>query len=62
MIPEHDRLLLPGEIAKMFRVSPKTVTRWAKAGKLEYIKTLGGHLRFKLSSVEKLIAEQMDRD
>ncbi|NCV44974.1 MAG: helix-turn-helix domain-containing protein, partial [Actinobacteria bacterium] len=27
-------LLTPSEVASLFRVDPKTVTRWAKAGKL----------------------------
>ena len=38
-------LLTPSEVANLFRVDPKTVTRWAKAGKLTAIKTLGGHRR-----------------
>ena len=42
-----DALLTPSEVAKMFRVNPKTVTRWARAGKLNAIRTLGGHRRFK---------------
>ena len=33
----------------MFRVNPKTVTRWARAGKISAIRTLGGHRRFKAS-------------
>jgi hypothetical protein len=41
--PEVERLLTPAEVAAMFRVDPKTVTRWAKAGKLSSIRTLGGH-------------------
>ena len=31
--PEAEPLLTPAEVATMFRVDPKTVTRWAKAGK-----------------------------
>ena len=27
-----ERLLTPGEVAALFRVDPKTVTRWASAG------------------------------
>lgn len=55
-MPDDDELLLtPSEVAKKFRVDPKTVTRWAKAGKLESIRTLGGHRRFKASEVEALI-------
>lgn len=47
----RDGLLTPGEVAAMFRVDPKTVTRWAKAGKLKAIRTLGGHRRFRESEV-----------
>ncbi len=39
-------LLTPAEVAAVFRVDPKTVTRWAKAGKLSFIRTLGGHRRY----------------
>jgi excisionase family DNA binding protein len=48
-------LLTPAEVASMFRVDPKTVTRWAKAGKLTSIKTLGGHRRYKESEVKTLL-------
>ncbi len=40
--PDAEPLLTPAEVATMFRVDPKTVTRWAKAGKLTSIRTLGG--------------------
>jgi len=52
---DADRLLTPAEVAAMFRVDPKTVTRWAKAGKLSSIRTLGGHRRYKASEVEALL-------
>ena len=48
-------LLTPSEVANLFRVDPKTVTRWAKAGKLTAIKTLGGHRRYKESEVKALL-------
>jgi excisionase family DNA binding protein len=48
-------LLTPSEVATLFRVDPKTVTRWAKAGKLTAIKTLGGHRRYKESEVRALL-------
>jgi excisionase family DNA binding protein len=38
--------MTPAEVAALFRVDPKTVTRWAKAGKLHAIRTLGGHRRY----------------
>jgi excisionase family DNA binding protein len=49
-------LLTPAEVATMFRVNPKTVTRWAKAGKLTSIRTLGGHRRFREKEVLDLLA------
>jgi len=39
-------LMTPGEVAKIFRVDPKTVTRWAHAGKIRSTRTPGGHVRF----------------
>jgi len=44
-------LLTPAEVAELFRVSPKTVTRWAKAGKISTVRTLGGHRRFRRSEL-----------
>jgi len=41
----------------MFRVNPKTVTRWARAGKLNAIRTLGGHRRFKASEIRACLEE-----
>ena len=49
------RLLTPAEVAVLFRVDPKTVTRWAQAGKLGSIRTLGGHRRFRESEVQALL-------
>ncbi len=54
--PESEPLLTPAEVAAMFRVDPKTVTRWAKAGKLSSIRTLGGHRRYRESEVRDLLA------
>lgn len=48
---EPDALLTPGEVAALFRVTPKTVTRWAEAGKLPVVRTLGGHRRFPAAEV-----------
>jgi excisionase family DNA binding protein len=48
---ERNDLLTPAEVAELFRVNPKTVTRWAKAGKISVVRTLGGHRRFRRSEV-----------
>ncbi len=49
------RLLTPGEVASMFRVDPKTVTRWAAAGRISSIRTPGGHRRFRESEIRALL-------
>jgi excisionase family DNA binding protein len=48
---ENDRVLIPGEVARMLGVDPKTVTRLANRGKLASFRTLGGHRRYVLSNV-----------
>jgi excisionase family DNA binding protein len=55
MRSEQEVLLTPAEVATLFRVDPKTVTRWAKSGKLTSIRTLGGHRRYKESEVKALL-------
>jgi excisionase family DNA binding protein len=53
---EVEKLLTPAEVASLFRVDPKTVTRWAKAGKLNSIRTLGGHRRYREAEVRALLS------
>lgn len=53
----REELLTPGQVARMFGVDPKTVTRWAQTGKLDAIRTLGGHRRYRRSEVERLLRE-----
>jgi excisionase family DNA binding protein len=57
-----DRLLTPGEVAALFRVDPKTVTRWAAAGRIGSIRTPGGHRRFRESEVRALLQGEADLD
>lgn len=52
-----EALLTPSEVAQLFRVNPKTVTRWARAGKLTAIRTLGGHRRFRASEIKRCLEE-----
>jgi len=58
-LSNQENLLTPSEVAALFRVDPKTVTRWAKAGKLTSIRTLGGHRRYKESEVKALLKSIM---
>ncbi|MGH9102361.1 MAG: BldC family transcriptional regulator [Acidimicrobiales bacterium] len=55
--PNTDQLLTPAEVAALFRVNPKTVTRWARAGKVTAIRTLGGHRRFHRSEILRCLAQ-----
>ncbi len=50
-----DKFLSRIEVARLFNVSPSTVTRWADAGKLKCIRTLGGHRRYETQSVLELV-------
>lgn len=50
LVPDQ-RLLTPAEVASLFGVDPRTVTRWASAGRLSPVRTPGGHRRYKRSEV-----------
>lgn len=52
-----EALLTPGEVALLMRVDPKTVTRWAAAGRVSSVRTLGGHRRFTAAVVRQLLKE-----
>jgi excisionase family DNA binding protein len=54
-MPKIEPLLTTSEVARMFRVDPKTVNAWARAGRLSSIRTLGGHRRFRDSEVRALL-------
>jgi excisionase family DNA binding protein len=56
--PEVERLLTSGDVAVMFRVDPKTVTRWAKEGRLASVRTPGGHHRFRETVVRAMLNGQ----
>ncbi len=55
-----DVYIRTAEAARILRVSPKTISRWAKQGKLPHVVTLGGHRRFPASAIQEL-AGQLDR-
>jgi excisionase family DNA binding protein len=55
--PDLPRYLRTAEVAAILHVSPKTVSRWAKEGKLPFLKTLGGHRRYPAAEIRQLIDE-----
>jgi excisionase family DNA binding protein len=55
-VSESQNLMTPAEVAALFRVDPKTVTRWADAGKMTAVRTLGGHRRYRRDEVQNLLA------
>jgi excisionase family DNA binding protein len=52
-----DELLTAAEVARRFRVEPKTVVRWAATGRLGFIRTPGGHHRFRRSAIDALLTD-----
>ena len=57
----HGAYIRTAEAAKMLRVSPKTVSRWAKQGRLPHVVTLGGHRRFPQAAIERLATQLADK-
>jgi excisionase family DNA binding protein len=57
MYDRDERFLKTSEVARMLHVSPKTISRWAKEGKIPHLSTLGGHRRYPASEIEKLMVE-----
>lgn len=53
--PELPELLTPAEVAVMFAVHPRTVAKWAGAGKLAVVRTPGGHRRYYADEVRSLL-------
>lgn len=58
----HEELMTPGEVAKLFAVDPKTVSRWANSGKITTVKTLGGHRRFRAAEIRAMLAASQGPD
>lgn len=52
------RWYIPSEVAKLFRVDPKTICRWEAEGRfarygIRVVRTLGGHRRFDADAIDK---------
>lgn len=60
--PNTEKLLTPQQVADRFAVDPKTVTRWARTGKLPCIKTPGGHRRYRESVIDQFTVESYEND
>lgn len=58
----HEELMTPGQVAKLFAVDPKTVSRWANSGKITTVKTLGGHRRFRAAEIRAMLAANQVTD
>lgn len=57
-VPSPNRVVLtPAEVAELFKVVPKTVSRWASEGRLPSFRTIGGHRRFYEDEVRPLITK-----
>ncbi|WP_281196840.1 BldC family transcriptional regulator [Microtetraspora niveoalba] len=56
MTTAADDLMTPGEVAVLFRVDPKTVGRWAAAGLIPFIRTPGGHRRYRRTDVDAFLS------
>ena len=52
----RDPVLTPREVAAIFGVRTTTIARWARAGRLEAVRTPGGHRRYRLSEIRELSA------
>lgn len=53
--PDGGRLLTSEEVAALFRVDPKTVSRWAISGRINSIRTPGGHYRYREAEIKALL-------
>lgn len=51
-----ERLRTAGGVAALFGADPKTVTRWASAGRINSIRTPGGARRFRETEVRAVLA------
>jgi excisionase family DNA binding protein len=54
--PSSEPLLTPAEVAGLFGVDSRTVSRWERAGRLRAVRTLGGHRRFREREIRSLLS------
>ena len=54
---EEQQYLTRSRVAALFGVSPQSVTRWAREGRLPCVLTLGGQRRYPRDAVARLLKE-----
>ena len=59
MNKQSEELITPATAAKMLGVTVMTIRNWENDGKLKAIKTLGGHRRFNLFEIKKMIGKRL---
>jgi excisionase family DNA binding protein len=52
--PDAEVFLYPADVANLLHVTPKTISRWSRAGLLPFQRTLGGHRRYPESAIREL--------
>jgi excisionase family DNA binding protein len=52
--PDGDNWLSTGQVAKKLGVSTRTVIRYAEAGKLSYVRTIGNQRRFSEREIDRV--------
>jgi excisionase family DNA binding protein len=55
-LPDAEPFLHTSQVADILHVSPKTIARWAKDGRLPHQRTLGGHRRYPKQAIRQLAA------
>jgi excisionase family DNA binding protein len=55
-VPDAEPFLFTSQVADLLHVSPKTIARWAKDGRLPFQRTLGGHRRYPEPAIRELAA------
>ena len=53
----NGEFLTRAQVSRLLGVSPNTVTRWAREGRLPCQVTLGGHHRFERALVQQLLKD-----
>ncbi len=54
-MPRDPEFLTAGQAAAMMGVSPRTIVKWSKEGKLPHQMTLGGHRRYMRHQIQAIL-------